>query len=74
MPLYYSNTVQRQRIINFMFKKREEKSGVSIEDVLNKKKNLLPEHVDRPWVVQWMFYFVGLLLLVFIYSLIQFYQ
>ena len=57
-----------------MFKKKPNKQGVSLDDVINRGKSLLPEHRERPWVVQWMFFTVLFLCLVLIKTVYDFYK
>ena len=57
-----------------MFKKKQEKSGVDMSDVINHKKSLLPEHRERPWVVQWVYFTVFFLFLLMIYTIVDYYS
>jgi hypothetical protein len=57
-----------------MFKKKSNKQGISLQDVINKSDNLLSEHKERPWVIQWMTFFVLFLFVVSIVTIVEFYS
>ncbi|WDE96771.1 hypothetical protein PQO03_02200 [Lentisphaera profundi] len=57
-----------------MFKKSQSKSGLSLDAVINKRKNLMPEHRERSWVIQWVYFSVLFLFILMIHTIVDYYN